>query len=272
MLSLPHIYRQGDNGLAMYYTWFGAMHTRVDIAIVSQHDEESLGGISEKIYRRVDEIERMANCFNLDSELSAINRSAALHPVGISKEMEHILALCKRYHAMTDGIFDVTASTDDTTSCRTDDIILPGDGTIAFRHRDLRINLSGFIKGYALEQIRPMLTASGIGHALVNMGNSSIMAIGDMHDGQGWTVAFGFNHSQTVSLTDQCLTTSGNDTPQRRHIIDPGTCQLISGRRAISIINNNATEGEVLSTAHFINPDSYFAGFGNYRSEHVTYK
>lgn len=272
MISLPHIYRRRNDHKAMYYTWFSLMHTRVDIAFVSELDEQTLGGIAEDIYRRVDGIERMASCFRDDSELSAINRRAALGPMSLSAEMEHILGMCIRYNRLTDGLFDVTASATrsqkrEEAAIQTDSLGIshPGDGTIAFCRRDIYINLSGFLKGYALEQIRPILAAHGIRHALVNMGNSSIMAIGNMHDGHGWPVAFGADNPRTVTLSDQCLTTSGNDTPERRHIIDPRTSQLVTGRRAIAVVNNDATEGEVLSTALFVSTDTPFTGFKPYR-------
>lgn len=265
MHTLPHIYKQRDNGTAMFYTWFSAMHTRVDIALISNQPEQALADLSSNICKRVDNIERMASCFRDDSELTAINRSAGQQPVAISPELEHILKECAKYNAMTRGLFDITAAAGQTHAGCAADIILPGDGTISFRRRDLYINLSGYLKGYALEQTRTILTTFGIDNALVNMGNSSIMAIGNMNGDNGWTVAFNTGNTNHTTLRNSCLTTSGNNTYTRKHIIDPRTGRLIEGQRAIAIINSNATEGEVLSTGLFIGTDIPFSGFKPYR-------
>ena len=55
-----------------------------------------------------------------------------------------------------------------------------------------------------------------------------------------------------IVLLDECLTTSGNDTDGRNHIINPLNGKSIIGKRATSVITPSGTLGEVLSTAFFI--------------------
>lgn len=55
----------------------------------------------------------------------------------------------------------------------------------------MTINLSGFLKGYALEKIRELLQQYEIENALVNMGNSSVLALGHHPLADGWKVNFG---------------------------------------------------------------------------------
>lgn len=249
----------------MLYAWFAAMHTRADISIISREPEAALIETVQAVRRRISEIERIGNCFDPASELSVINRSAADGKVPVAPELERIIGDCQSYNRITDGLFDITAgsSCGETSAAR--DIILPCDGTISFRRRGLRINLSGYLKGYALEQVRLIITAAGIADALVSVGNSSVMALGGVGEGKGWPVGFGNNAVQdSVELSGQCLTTSGNDSTQRRHIINPHDGQLVCGRRSVSIINCNAAEGEVLSTAHFIEKRDRFSAFGEY--------
>lgn len=249
----------------MLYAWFGAMHTRVDVVLTGTAGSETLLKAVAAMRIRIAEIENAANCFDPRSELSAVNRMAAERIMPVSPGLASILHECLRYNAITGGLFDITAGSPGYNNRMVHDIILPGDGTITFRRRGLRINLSGFLKGCALEQVRRIITDTGIDGALVNMGNSSVMAVGSPGDGDGWDVSFGNGgRKETVTLRDQCLTTSGNDSPTRRHIVDPTTGKLIEGCRSVSVVNRNAAEGEVLSTCLFIDPRRSFPAFSNY--------
>ena len=249
----------------MLYAWFGAMHTRVDVALAGAMPEETMLGAVAAMRRHVAAIENTANRFDPHSELSAVNRSAPDGIMPVSRELESILLDCLRYNGMTGGLFDITAGSPEYDNRMVHDIILPGDGTITFRRRGLYINLSGFLKGYALEQVRHIIKGAGITAALVNMGNSSVMALGRPDGQNGWEVSFGNgSRKDTVTLCDQCLTTSGNDSPVRRHIVNPATGKLIEGFRSVSVVNRNAAEGEVLSTCLFIDPESTFPAFGEY--------
>lgn len=263
--AFPHIYRRRSDGRGLLYAWFTAMHTRVDVSFISSEAEGALLETVRAIHRRIAEIERVGNCFDPASELSVINRSATDGKVPVGHELECIIGDCLRYNRITDGLFDITAGSPCGGTSAAHDIILPCDGTISFRCRGLRINLSGYLKGYALEQVRPIITAAGIADALVSMGNSSIMSLGGTDEGKGWPVGFGNSAVRSsVVLNGQCLTTSGNDSAQRRHIINPHDGQLVCGRRSVSIVNDCATEGEVLSTAHFIEKRDKFSAFGEY--------
>lgn len=263
--GIPHIYRRRADGQAMLYAWFGAMHTRVDAALISTESEDVLLETVAETRKRINSIETAANCFDPQSELSAVNRMAAERIMPVSRELESILRECLRYNVMTDGLFDITVGSDGYDNRMVRDIILPGDGTVVFRRRGLYINLSGFLKGYALEQVRHIIKGAGITAALVNMGNSSVMALGRPDGQNGWEVSFGNgSRKDTVTLCDQCLTTSGNDSPARRHIVNPETGKLIEGCRFVSVVNRNAAEGEVLSTCLFIDPRRTFLAFENY--------
>ena len=119
-----------------------------------------------------------------------------------------------------------------------------GDHSICFSQPGVTINLSGFLKGYALETIRGILNEALIENALINMGNSSVLALGNHPVGTGWKV-------NNILLHNECLTTSGNDSPERRHIVSPRDGKLVEGARQISVVTTNGAIGEILSTALF---------------------
>ena len=74
------------------------------------------------------------------------------------------------------------------------------------------------------------------------MGNSSVLALGNHPVGSGWKV-------NNILLHDECLTTSGNDSPERRHIVSPRNGKLVEGVQQIAVVTSNGAIGEILSTA-----------------------
>ena len=104
--------------------------------------------------------------------------------------------------------------------------------------------MSGFLKGYALETIRGILNEALIENALINMGNSSILALGNHPVGSGWKI-------NDILLHNECLTTSGNDSPNRRHIVSPQNGKLVEGVKQIAVVTTNGSIGEILSTSLF---------------------
>lgn len=246
---VQHITKTSPNGETLLYAWFQAMHTRVDIALYGTHTQEQLLGIVREIKQHIHHLEALGNCFDPTSELSTVNRLAHDRPLAVSPELFRILHLCRDAHTRTQGYFDITIHSDAHTPDTIRAIRLDeATHTVQFMQPGIRLNLSGFLKGYALDQIRPLLHQHAIANALVNLGNSSILALGNHPSARGWTPATG------ITLTDQCLTTSGNDSPERQHIIDPQTGQAVWGQQQIKVITPQGTWGEICSTALFACP------------------
>lgn len=76
------------------------------------------------------------------------------------------------------------------------------------------------------------------------MGNSSILALGNHPVGSGWKI-------NDILLHNECLTTSGNDSPSRRHIVSPQNGKLVEGVKQIAVVTTNGSIGEILSTSLF---------------------
>ena len=122
----------------------------------------------------------------------------------------------------------------------------------------MTINLSGFLKGYALEKTRKLLQYYEVKDALINMGNSSVLAFGHHPLADGWKVGFGQGavlngrKPQELLLQNECLTTSGNDSHERKHIINPRNGKPVEGKREVAVVTDNGAIGEVLSTGLFV--------------------
>ena len=248
---LPHLCKELPTG-RLYYTWFSAMHTRVDFLLWTDEAESFLDGFSDRAYREILRIETVANAFDPSSELSLVNQHACEGWISVSPELYNILSLAISYNRKTFGLFDVTSGSVPFDSECIFHVELSNPYQVRFTRPGVQINLSGFIKGYALECIRSLIRETPIIGALINMGNSSIMGIGSRGEGLPWEVPYDKDGIQKVELRDECLTTSGNDTSERRHILNPRTGCLLQGKRSTAVITSDGIEGEILSTAFFI--------------------
>lgn len=253
---INHTYKQLEQRQGFLYSWFSAMHTRVDILLVCDKTEAELLEIINDISTELERLERIGNYYNPESELYEVNRIAATQEVTISKELCEMIDICLQYHEKTDGCFDITIKSPLYHEHTIKSVSLSTDKqTIFYKEQNTQIDLSGFLKGYALDRIKHILNNHHIKDALVNMGNSSVLAIGNHPHGKGWKVSFSDYTSEdddlSICLKDECLTTSGNNTEARKHIISPKTGKYVEGKKQIALITEDGTVGEILSTSLF---------------------
>jgi len=260
---LPYYLKHISPQQRVFYTWFSAMHTRIDMIIVGNYEEAWLCELSEKILHQIEETELVGNCFNPLSELSTLLQKDKNTAHSVSPLLYGMLQLCKHYHQLTEGLFDVSIDTENHDINSINHLHLNPDQTITITS-PLRLNLSGFIKGYALDQVKQIFQNNSVHNALVSMGSSSIMAMGMKSVDVPWSIRISGDSPDPIELHDQFLTTSGNDHHERRHIINPITHNYIEGKKAISVITPTGTLGEVLSTTLFISPsEKLLSTFGS---------
>ncbi|MBD5224501.1 MAG: FAD:protein FMN transferase [Bacteroidales bacterium] len=234
---MPHLSRTIADGSVAVYVWFEAMHTRVDILLKSScHSESALLEVTEGMKRIIAGLEKVGNRFDPSSELAHLNRLPAGEEVEISASLYDMLSLCLYYNVRTKGLFDISVSSPGFEPGMLSSIRLGEGGRFCRSREDVVLDLSGFIKGYALDQLRIYLVECGLENALVNLGNSSIMAMGDVPG----------------PVRNGCLTTSGNSDPSRRHIRNPLSGEYIGGARTAQVFTPGGAEGEVEATVKFI--------------------
>lgn len=258
-IAIQHLYRPSHEGDGLLYAWFSSMHTRVDILLYSQKPEEELMSVVERIHAALSYLEKIANYYDPASELAVINQTASICPVILSRQLYTMIDLCMEYHGKTSGCFDVTVHSENYNPDTIHSVYLSAEErSIFFQQPGITINLSGFLKGYALETVRAILNTCCIENALINMGNSSVLALGDHPAGTGWKVNFGnrletdkIGMKQSVLLCNECLTTSGNESDGRKHIISPHDASFVEGIKQIAVVTKNGAVGEILSTALF---------------------
>lgn len=252
-MPLHYLYREDeDSQNQIQYAWFQAMHTRID-TILYHPSKEFLKRVVCRVHDEVLRLEKIGSFYDTQSELYRVNQSASSEPVILNTELFHMIELSLEYNAKTSGCFDVTVQSRYYDNKTIHHIILMRDDQSVFYGRpEMQIDLSGFLKGYALEQVRIILSSEGLNDALISMGGSSVLALGNHPFGTGWKIDYGTTDNKTPSeifIENQCLSTSGNDTVKREHIISPSTGKYVEGVKYVSLITKNALEGEILSTA-----------------------
>ena len=248
MYPFPHLYKRLDARHSICYVWFEAMHTRVDMALCHLPEAQACGlaaAMRDEIFR----IARFADRFNPESELSRLNREASRQEIKPSAELHAIISHCMDCHRRTAGAFDITVQSTSHDPHTIDQVVCnPHTGTIRFTRPGVTIDLCGYIKGYALDQVHRLLKQSPCSDALISLGNSSVLACGNHPGGQGWPIVLPGQAGRSVTLSGQCLTTSGN-TEGHYHLIDPRTGRTLSSIVPTSVITPDGSTGEVLSTA-----------------------
>lgn len=259
MNSIQFLRKSSAEGKNLLYAWFEAMHTRVDMLFYSEIPHENLESVAGKIQYRIYEIENIANRFDSGSELYYLNKQAFIQSCPVSEELAEMIRECLLYHSKTFGCFDITINSFNNFRSGIENIRLDREEkTIFFLHPDVQLDLNGYLKGYALRAAAQILQDNCIIDALINVGNSSVLAIGNHPYGKGWSVGMdpAFEKSDNaVTLFNECLTTSGNSQKNQQHIINPETGSFIEKTAIVSVVTNDPALGEILSTAFFVADD-----------------
>jgi thiamine biosynthesis lipoprotein len=216
------------------------------------------------------------------SELSLVNNKAGTEPVVITHELFELLSVSQKIAELSEGAFDITYASvgyqydyrkkqrpDQTTiknALKAIDyhaVILNREkSTVRFNHPEVKIDLGGIAKGYAVKKCLNLLSAVGIKHALVSAGGDTGL-LGDRR-GRPWYV--GVKHPRAeektavkLPLSNESISTSGDyeryfieDGVRYHHIINPKTGDSARKVVSVSIIGKDSTYVDALSTTVFV--------------------
>lgn len=260
-----------------------AMACRFEVTVPLQ--DEAGVVVATDALDQIDQLEDQLSVFRPNSEVSRINEDAATAPLRVTESLFNLLTLCKRLHCETEGAFDITSGP--LTRCwgfLKREGRMPSEGeieiarrladcslmvldeesrTVSFSKRAMEINLGSVGKGYALERVAARLRPRGR-PALLNAGASSIVAVGEGDQNEGWSV--GLRHPRnkgkrlaSLRLKDCALSTSGNEEQffevagQRYgHIIDPRSGWPAREVTSVSVITRSGAISDALATAFYV--------------------
>jgi thiamine biosynthesis lipoprotein len=212
---------------------------------------------AQAAFAEVDRLEAELSRFIPTSDVARINAAGPEQFVRVSIETLECLQLAARLYDETAGAFDVTFGSAPSRPHVPFPIVVDARGyTVRLRRDGVRVDLGGFGKGYAVDQIAATLRDWSIATALIHCGQSTVFALGGPAEEQTWTVALRdpAEHGTTlgrVSICDAALSGSGRKL-HGDHIIDPRSAQPVSDKVGAWALASSAVLADALSTAFMV--------------------
>jgi len=239
--------------------------------------------IAKTAFARVEYLNSVFSDYDPDSELNRLCRTPVGRPVRVSAELFDVLSRSQELAIQTRGAFDITSgpSVRFWRKVRKQGKMLsleelrgaqarvgfhklklnPGQRSVTLLTADIKLDLGGIAKGYAVDEVMRILKAGRIRRAFV-------AASGDMLTSEpplgkpGWKVEvpnvdkFGNIYHRTVYLSNLALSTSGDteqyveiDGSRFSHIVDPRTGIGLINRVQVTVISASSTVSDSHATA-----------------------
>lgn len=263
------------------------MGTTFSVTVAAQEPGLQPGDeLAERVHVLLDEIEQSMSTYVIQSEVSRFNASQSTEWFEVSARVCAAVADSLSISALTNGAFDITVGPVvdlwgfGPEGARTQP---PDDATIAAararvgyeqvdtdcrrpalrkRRADVRVDLSGYAKGYAVDQVADLLDAEGVDNYMIEIGGE-LRARGVNASGNSWRVAIespgesGPRVRRVVPLSDAAMATSGDyrnyfEFAERRysHTIDPRLGVPVShDLAAVTVVSDEASLADALATA-----------------------
>ena len=251
-------------------------------------DRAGLESAAAAAFAEVHRLDRMLSNYLVDSEWSAMNRSAAKGPFPVSPELFTVLSSCLEYSRQSSGAFDVTVGPlikvwgfykGEGGMPRPKEVagaltrvgyrhvqLDPAARTVRFARSGMELDPGGIGKGYAVDRMVDVLKRAGVRVALVSASGSSIYGMGTPpEDPKGWPITIRTPRdpdavAATVFLEDMSLSTSGSyekffwaNGRTYSHIVDPRTGYPAQGTSAVSVVSPRTIDSEAWTKPFFIN-------------------
>jgi FAD:protein FMN transferase len=261
------------------------MDTQVTVTVVSRSRDSAEKAI-DAAFSEIKNIESLTNFYAADSEISLINKNAAISPTKVAPEVLELIGKALSVSERTDGAFDITigavtelydfhrkikpeksALLKNLTLVNYRDVTVNRSAsTIYLRKKGMLIDTGGITKGYAADKAVTALRRMGIMSGLVAIAGD-IKAFGRKPDSTPWQIGIrnprAENHEDdimaTLPLGDMAISTSGDyerfflvGGVRYHHLLDPRTGFPAGGCRSVTVIANEAAFADAFATAAFV--------------------
>lgn len=262
------------------------MGTSFSVTLIAPSDDISMQRLQARIIETLDAIENLASTWRDDSELSRFNANKNSGWIDTSLELCNAIEGALEISRLTDGAFDITVGplvnawgfgpdgevaeppADDTVHALLQAVGYENLQTrceapaVAKKTGTLYVDLSGWAKGFAVDELAVLLDAHQLRDYLVEIGGE-IRVRGHNAEGLKWAVAVEAPSTtqrvpQTVlRVTDVSVATSGDyrnyfeyDGRRYSHTIDARTGQPVSHTlAAVTVVNASAAFADAMATA-----------------------
>lgn len=260
------------------------MDTFVQISIFDRNRSETeLEHIVDLAFQEIAAIERLTNVYDDSSVVSLINREAGFRAIDVDSSLQTLLEQSRQIYELSNGAFDITIqSVKQLWNFSQENPRIPGDSLLQshlrwvgmnhllfqnnrlqFDSPEVKIDLGGIAKGYAVDRAIQVLKQHGITDAMVNAGGDLQTIASDLTKGKRrvW-----IKHPREADrligyfpMDQGCVATSGDyerffeyDCVRYHHILDPKTGYPARGCVSVTIKAPTTTLADGLATAVFV--------------------
>jgi thiamine biosynthesis lipoprotein len=263
-----------------------AMGTTFNVVLVDPPETLAPDVLEEELVAALQEVDRLASTWRDDSELTVFNYDLSVDWIPVSKDFCALLDSALAVSAATSGAFDLTIGPlTNLWGFGPDGQIVdpPSAADIeAARHRvgfdlletdcaerlvrkdvpDLYVDLSGWAKGYAVDQLAALLDTQGIDNYLVEIGGE-LRVKGMNRDKAKWAIGIEAPSTSArvphaiLHVTDTSVATSGDyrnyfehDGERFSHTIDARTGRPVAhDLAAVTVVNPSTAYADAMATA-----------------------
>jgi len=278
-----------DKPLPSYDLAGNTMGTSFNITLVDPPAELDLDQLNSAIHESLENIDFIASTWRDDSELSRFNANPSTDWIRVNPEFCRMISAANDVSFMTQGAFDITVGPlvnlwgfgpeDQDNELPTDEEISAAKARVGFEaletdcdHTVVRksmpeiyVDLSGWAKGYAVDQIARLLDARNLNNYLVEIGGE-LKVRGHNAKQQKFSIAIEkplANNEMTyklMRLSDVSVATSGDyrnffevDGQRFSHSIDPRTGRPINDElTGVTVVSKNTAYADAVATAFLV--------------------
>jgi len=261
-------------------TWKGQALGAPATLILHHEDKAKAAQLINRVVAEVSRLETVFSLYTGESALCELNRVGAL--VAPPEDMASLLHACRTFWQSTDGAFDPTIQplwllyrdhfsvanadpsgpspaeiTQTLTRIGFDSVKFNRDRIVLSRP-NMGLTLNGVAQGYITDRIVELLREGGVTSSLVDMGENR--AIGTQGDGRRWRIGLAESEDDErldtiLNVDNKAVATSSaagfhfDDAERFGHILDPRSGRSPSHYKRMTVIANDATTADALSTA-----------------------
>ena len=242
-------------------------------------------------FAAIENVDDLMSDFKDDSDIGIVNKEAFQREVQVSEDTFEVIQRSIEFSKLSDGAFDITVGplmdlfrkSKETEIAPTQEeienakaktgyeklILDEKNKTVRFTVEGMRLDLGGIAKGYGVDKATQAIQKAGAIGALVDIGGN-IRCFGIPAKGKKtWLVGIQDPNEaekkngglvMTLKITNESISTSGNyqqfviiEGKRYSHIIDRKTGTGTAGLSSVTIITDNATDTDALSTASHSN-------------------
>ncbi len=284
----------GDGRLPQLELSGNALGTTFNISVVEPADELDAEALEADIVATLKRIDDLASTWRDDSELSVFNADRSIDWIIVTAEFCDALARAFEVSRVTDGAFDVTVGPlVNLWGFGPDGVVTqpPGDDAIneAMQkvgygkieadcpeklvrkdHEAMYVDLSGWAKGLAVDEVAELLDDAGLQNYLVEIGGE-LRVKGHNSMNAKWKLAVEAPSTSSrvphavIHVTDTSVATSGDyrnyfehDGRNYSHTIDPRTGRPVTHNlAAVTVVHPSAAYADAIATGLLVlGPDS----------------